>query len=132
MVSLAWECLSVPRSIEYLKFTLKNGEDVSKTAKLRQSVHEMDSYIRLNHAFIPNYGERYRYGERISTAFTESAVNQVLSKRMSKKQQMRGTRQGAHHLLQIRTRVLNRDLRRAFVQWYPGMQTGDGKTADVA
>src|SRR5699024_5878798 len=73
-------------SIENLKFTLENGEDASKTAKLRQSVHEMDSYIRINHAFIPNYGERYRYGERISTAFTESAVNQVLSKRMSKKQ----------------------------------------------
>jgi hypothetical protein len=28
----------------------------------------------------PNYGERRRAGEAISTAFTESAVNQVISK----------------------------------------------------
>jgi hypothetical protein len=32
--------------------------------------------------FIPNYGERYRHGERISTGFVESTVNQVVSKRM--------------------------------------------------
>jgi hypothetical protein len=38
-------------------------------------------------------GKRYRAGEAISTAFTESAVNQVISKRMVKrKQQMRWTR----------------------------------------
>ena len=34
-------------------------------------------------------GERHRAGEAISTAFTESAVNQVISKRMVKRQQMR-------------------------------------------
>lgn len=39
--------------------------------------------------FIPNYGERYRNGERIPTGFVESTVNQVISKRMVKKQQMR-------------------------------------------
>jgi hypothetical protein len=36
-----------------------------------------------------NYGERRRAGETISTSFVESAVNQVISKRMVKKQQMR-------------------------------------------
>jgi len=35
-------------------------------------------------AFIPNYGERYRYGERISTGFVESTVNLVISKRFCK------------------------------------------------
>jgi hypothetical protein len=38
--------------------------------------------------WIPNYGELWRAGETISTAFVESAVNQVLSKRFVKKQQM--------------------------------------------
>jgi hypothetical protein len=52
----------------------------------------------------------------------ESAVNQVISKRMVKKQQMHWTESGAHNLLQIRTKVLNNQLRETFVRWYPGMQ----------
>jgi hypothetical protein len=68
---------------------------------------------------IPNYGERRRAGEAISTAFTESAVNQVISKRMVKKQQMRWTPRGAHLLLQIRTHVLNDQLSGDFHRWYP-------------
>ena len=64
----------------------------------------------------------HRHGEKISTAFAESAVNQVISKRMVKKQQMRWTESGAHNLLQIRTKVLNNQLRETFVRWYPGMQ----------
>jgi hypothetical protein len=58
-------------------------------------------------------------GEAISTAFTESAVNQVISKRMVTKQQMRWTPRGAHLLLQIRTRVLNDQLTGDFHRWYP-------------
>ena len=40
------------------------------------------------HDFIPNYGERYRHGDTISTAFVESTINQVISKRFVKNQQM--------------------------------------------
>src|SRR5438445_6017015 len=71
---------------------------------------EFGGYIGANAEWIPNYGERYRYGEAISNVFVESAVNQVASKRMVKKQQMRWSPRGAHLLLQIRTRVLNDDL----------------------
>jgi hypothetical protein len=67
----------------------------------------------------PNYGERRRAGEAISTAFVESTVNQVISKRMVKKQQMRWTPRGAHLLLQIRTRVLNDQLADDFHRWHP-------------
>jgi hypothetical protein len=49
--------------------------------------------------------------------------NQVVSKRMVKKQQMRWTESGAHNLLQVRTKVLNDEFRESFVRWYPGMQT---------
>jgi hypothetical protein len=68
---------------------------------------EFHTYIERNRAFIPNYGERYRYGERISTGFVESTVNQVVSKRFCKKQQMQWTRRGAHLLLQTRVKTLN-------------------------
>jgi len=77
-------------------------------------------HITNNANFIPNYGERYRHGERISTGFVESTVNQVVSKRMVKKQQMRWSQRGAHLLLQIRTRVLNGDWEATFRRWYPG------------
>ena len=75
---------------------------------------------RLCHSAIPNYGERRLAGEAISTSFVESAVNQVISKRMVKKQQMRWSPRGAHLLLQIRTRVLNNTLTDDYRRWYPG------------
>ena len=79
----------------------------------------MLSYIRNNREFIPNFGERYRQGDTISTAFVESTINQVVSKRFVKKQQMQWTPEGAHLLLQTRTRVLDDDLEEAFREWYP-------------
>ena len=79
-------------------------------------------YIQANRAFIPNYGDRWRNGEAISTAFVESAVNQIVSRRFVKKQQMRWTERGGHHLLQIRTRVLNGEWRGTLERWNPGME----------
>ena len=46
---------------------------------------------------------------RISTGFVESTVNQVISKRMVKKQPMQWSPRGAHLLLQLRTRVLSEE-----------------------
>ena len=99
--------------------------------RLTKLLSEFYTYIENNRPFIPNYGERYRYGECISTAFVESTVNEIISRRMVKKQQMRWTQEGTHSLLQVRTQTLNEDLRDKFCQWYPGMaNTGaliDGK-----
>ncbi len=66
-----------------------------------------------------NYGERYRNGERISTSFAELTINQVISKRMAKKQLMQWTPEGAHLLLQVRTAVINEDWEDIFRTWYP-------------
>ena len=88
------------------------------TRKVAKAVGEFEAYIRNNEEFIPNFGERRRNGER-STAFVESTVNRVVSKRMVKKQQMQWTPRGAHLLLQIRTRVLNNELEDVFRRWYP-------------
>lgn len=91
--------------------------------KLLKAVEEFHTYIHNNAGFIPNYGERYHHGERISTGFVESTVNQVISKRMVKKQQMQWTPRGAHLLLQIRTRVLNGEWEETFRTWYPGFRS---------
>ena len=61
----------------------------------------------------------------IATGFVESAVNQVVAKRFVKKQPMRWSMSGAHFLLQIRTRVLNDELRSCFEQWYPAIAAND-------
>jgi hypothetical protein len=54
-------------------------------------VHALQGSIAANKPFIPNNGDRYRHGETISTAFAESMVNQVVSRRMVKPQHMRWT-----------------------------------------
>jgi hypothetical protein len=53
--------------------------------KLLKAVEEFHTYIENNGGFIPNYGDRYRNGECISTGSVESTVNQVISKRFCKK-----------------------------------------------
>ena len=118
--------------VDDLEFDLELLDGHPAARKLRKAVHEFGAYIRINHKFITNYGERYRYGETISTAFVESTVNQVMSKRMSKKQQMRWTRRGAHRVLQVRTQVLDGELRRTFCRWYPGMLADDDGDAAAA
>ena len=96
-------------------------ENPQNKKKLRKAVTELRGYIMANDAFIPNYGDRYRHDEMISTAFVESTVNQVISKRFVKKQQVRWTQRGAHLLLQTRVQVLNEDLRNTFCRWFPSM-----------
>ena len=90
--------------------------------KLRKLLREFVTYINLNQTYIPNYGDRYRHGELISSAVAESTVNQVISKRMCKQQQMRWTPAGAHRLLQLRVRVLDGELFNTFKGWYPAMK----------
>lgn len=82
-------------------------------------LEEMITYIDNNQAMIPSYGERYRYSEPISTAFVESTVNEVIAKRMAKKQQMQWSQEGAHYLLQTLVAVLNDELESIFHRWYP-------------
>jgi len=55
------------------------------TSRARAGMTEFETYIRNNRELIPNFGERYRQGERISTAFVESTINQVVSRRFVKK-----------------------------------------------
>ncbi len=90
--------------------------------KFMRHLEEFDTYIQNNRQLIPNYGEKWRYGETIATSFVESTVNQVVAKRMVKKQQMQWTHEGAHYLLQIRTAVLNDELDDHFERWCPGLK----------
>ena len=86
--------------------------------KATRMLRELIGYLENNRHRLPSYAERQRAGEPISSAAAESAVNQVIAKRMVKKQQMRWTPTGAHRLLQIRTRVLDHQLDNDIKQWH--------------
>ena len=116
---------NVEKSLERLEDCYIICEDEAikykKQKNMVQHLEEMSTYIENNYHLIPNYGEKWRYGETISSSFVESTVNEVVTKRMVKKQQMQWSQQGAHDLIQARTATLNGDLPGYFERWYLGI-----------
>jgi hypothetical protein len=90
--------------------------------KLAHTLLETIRYLELNADSMPDYGKRYRAGQRISTGFVESAVNEIIAKRMVKKQQMRWNRYTVQRFLDVRIHVLNGTLEDAFRHWYQGFR----------
>jgi hypothetical protein len=97
--------------------------------RLARATAGLATYIENNTGAIPDYSERWHNSERISTAFAESTVNAVISRRFAKKQPMPWSKQGAHRLLQTRTRTLNGTLRDLFTRWYPTMAANNNESA---
>ena len=93
-------------------------DDIPSLGKLEFALSEMIRYLELNADSMPNYGNRYRAGQRISTGFVESAVNEIVAKRMVKKQQMRWNRNTVQSFLDVRIHVLNGTLEDAFRHWH--------------
>jgi hypothetical protein len=94
-------------------------------ARLVKATAGLATYIDNNVAAIADYAERWDHGEIISTAFAESTVDLVVSRRFAKKQQMQWSKKGAHLLLQTRTRTLDGTLHDLFTSWYPAMPAND-------
>jgi hypothetical protein len=88
--------------------------------RLEHHVGELLGYLERNQGALVHYAARRRNGEPISTAFVESAVNEIIAKRMNKKQQMRWNRATVQPFLNVRTAVLNDTLEDAFRRRYPG------------
>jgi hypothetical protein len=99
---------------------------------LARAVHRFQRYLWWNGGLVPNYARRRRAGQVISTAFVESLVNSLLSKRFAKKQSMQWTPEGAHLLLQTRTRTLNGDLVQNFRRWYPAFSVDNQSPRQAA
>jgi hypothetical protein len=61
-----------------------DGEQISpERQKLLRAIREFGNYIAANQACIPDYGDRHRNAEPISSAFANSAVNQLVSRRIT-------------------------------------------------
>jgi len=120
--------------LEHLMFDYDDEDKLTQKEKnLWKTVLEFNNYIEANQGYVVCYADRHRYGEHIATGFVESTVNELISKRMVKKQQMRWTKKGAHLLLQLRVKTLNNELRDVFCKWYPGLQAvNEGVTLKAA
>jgi len=97
------------------------NETYTRFNQLVKALSERRTYVVNNRHVIPNDGQRYHHGEAIATGCVESTVNEVVSKRFCKKQQMQWSKEGAHLLLQTRVRTLNGALGAIFKRWYPDM-----------
>ncbi len=104
--------------IERLTWSLWHGQ-VDKA--LVKALAALRTYVVNNRHVTPNDGERYHNSEAIATGFVESTVNEVVSKRFCKKQQMQWSKEGAHLLLQTRVKTLDGELGAIFKRWYPDM-----------
>ena len=100
----------------------KHGRDVAGLDRVQRRVGDLLGYLERNRDALVPYAARRRRGEPISTAFVESAVNEIVAKRMNKAQQMRWNRATVQPFLDVRTAVLNGTLEDAFRQRYPGFR----------
>jgi len=108
--------------------------DVAGIERFQRHVSDLLGYLARNQDALVHYAARRRRGEPISTAFVESAVNEIVAKRMTKKQQMRWNRTTVQPFLDVRTAVLDGTLEDAFRRRYRGFRpaNNEGTTAAAA
>jgi hypothetical protein len=134
------EATALQHRLERIKWRLWHGdadEALTRAEQLAADVAALDSgypglarlikaaaglvtYIGNNAGAITDYAARWDHGEIISTAFAESTVDLVISRRFAKKQQMQWSKKGAHRLLQTRTRTLDGTLHDLFTTLVSG------------
>ena len=107
----------------------KHVRDVAGLDRVQRHVSDLLGYLERNRDALVPYAARRRRGEPISTAFVESAVNEIVAKRMNKAQQMRWNRVTVQPFLDVRTAVLNGTLEDAFRQRYPGFRPANDDQA---
>ena len=107
----------------------KHVRDVAGMNRVQRRVGDLLGYLEHNRGALVPYAARRRRGEPISTAFVESAVNEIVAKRMNKAQQMRWNRATVQPFLGVRTAVLNGTLEDAFRQRYPGFRPANDDQA---
>ena len=97
--------------------------------RVQRRVSDLLGYLKRNRGALVPYAARRRRGEPISTAFVESAVNEIVAKRLNKRQQMRWSRASVQPFLDVRTAVLNDTLKDAFRHRYPGFRPANDDQA---
>lgn len=104
----------------------KRIRDVEGVPTLQHHLRNLLANLEANRSALVNYGARYRRGEPISTAFVESAINEIIARRMIKKQQTCWNRWTVQPFLDVRVAVLDGTLERSFRRLYPNFRAAIG------
>lgn len=75
--------------------------------RLQTAMSRISGYIESQAAFLVNFGKRQREGLPIGTATTEGLANSLVNQRMSKRQQMRWSLEGANATVTVRVHQMN-------------------------
>jgi len=101
-------------------------------SRLQRHVSDLLGYLERNQGALVHYAARRRSSEPISTAFVESAVNEIVARRMNKKQQVCWNRMLVQPFLDVRTTVLDGTLENVFRHRYPGFRSANDEHAAKA
>ena len=111
---------AVAEAIENIRPLIKTRRRPTKKRRVQRpwsalmaALYFLRKYTSGQEAWMINYAQRHRTGERVGTSQTESAANFLVNKRMNKSQQMRWSAIGASRILQIRAAVINDNFRRS-------------------
>lgn len=94
---------NVDKSLSKIVDIKNKTEDESSVKKL----DKLETYIHNNKDRIVNYDDRKEKGLVYASSYAESTINRLINTRQKKNQQMSWTREGAHHILQIRASILS-------------------------
>ena len=109
------------------RWTLSVHEPTPAVHRVRKHATDLLKYLRANEDSLPNYEERYHNGDPISTGPVESAVNEIIARRMCKSQQMSWNRWKVQPFLTVRCAVLNKTLEDSFREWFPGFRPAEAE-----
>jgi hypothetical protein len=105
------------------------GRCADSVRRAKRVIKEVRYYVCGNRRSLPNFAKQRVAGHRISTAHVESVMNHLVNHRLSKRQQMRWSRSGAHNLLQVRAELLNGTLTDAYRATHPRFRKKSDFTA---
>lgn len=88
-----------------LELLLRNVTDPHKRSKLK-GLYE---YLQRNQSYLANYAARKQTHQPYTTQVAESQIECVINARHKKSGKMQWTREGAHHVLQIRATLTNKE-----------------------
>jgi len=109
------------KSLDRIKWKLWHGkvrDALTKLTLLRENITDEEQrskmtglydYIQRNQAYIVNYEERNNAKKPYTSQVAESHVDTIINARHKKTRKMQWTREGAHHVLQIRAMIASEE-----------------------
>lgn len=95
---------NVEESLTKLEILMLNISDAQKCDKIRG----LYNYLKQNRNYIVNYEERKGLGKTFTSQVAESHIEAIINARHKKSGKMQWIREGAHNLLQIRSKIISK------------------------